>query len=369
MPDPDSKFMRLALREAVKGQGRTSPNPCVGAVVVKDGRVVGRGYHRQAGAPHAEPIALRDAGRLARGATLYVTLEPCNHQGRTPPCTEAILQSGIKKVVAGMIDPNPRVAGGGCGYLAGRGLQVFSGVLEEQCREINLPFIKHSSTGLPWVVMKAGMSLDGRIAPAADPVGSSVYITGQQSRLEVHRIRDRLDAVLIGINTALADDPLLTVRLPGGRGRDPLRVVLDTGLRLPPTAAMLKQKSTAATWIFCGPKAAKKRRKLLEATGAVIKTVSTGAAGGLDLKAVLAELGGAGVTSLLVEGGGKTHGSFLQAGLVNQVILFVAPKFLGAEGVPLVKCPTVDGSCREVRLQDIHTRRFGDDIMIEGKLV
>lgn len=364
--DSDLTFMRLALREAVKGLGRTSPNPCVGAVVARNGKVVGKGYHRQAGTPHAEVHALRAAGKKARGATIYVTLEPCNHTGRTPPCTEAVLAVGISRVVIGMADPNPQVAGNGVAFLAARGLEVTTGVLADQCREINLPFIKHSSTGIPWVIMKAGMSLDGRIA--AGP-GESTMITNELSRRRVHNIRDRVDAILIGAGTALIDDPSLTTRTPAGgrRGRDPLRVVLDTGLRLSASARMLTQESAAPTWVFCSPWPDAGRLAALEAAGAVVKPVAVTETGGLDLAAVLAELGRAGCTSVLVEGGGRVHGSFLAAGLVDQVFLFIAPFFLGAAGVPLVDSSAGAGDIVS-RLRDIRTRRYGDDLLITGKL-
>lgn len=360
--------MRLALREAAKGLGRTSPNPCVGAIVVKDGKVIAKGFHRQVGLPHAEPEALQAAGVGARGATLYVTLEPCNHTGRTPPCTEAILKSGVARVVIGMPDPNPGVAGGGASCLADRGIKVTSGVLEEECRNINLPFIKHCTTGLPWVIMKAGMSLDGRIAAAR---GQCTSITSSTSRLRAHRLRDRVDGILVGVDTVLTDDPALTTRLPGRRkGRDPLRIVLDTNLRMPAGARMLHQASEAATWIFCGPEAPIWKKEQLREAGAVIKSVSLDRASGrLDLRGVLRELGRAALTSILVEGGGSVHGAFLQEGLVDQVVLFIAPVFLGTAGVPVVIPPDPHKPPAYGSLHKVRARRFGDDLMIEGIFV
>jgi diaminohydroxyphosphoribosylaminopyrimidine deaminase / 5-amino-6-(5-phosphoribosylamino)uracil reductase len=363
-PAEDIAFMKLALREARKGVGRTSPNPAVGAVVVRNGKVVGKGYHRLAGTPHAEVHALRDAGRQAAGATLYVTLEPCNHTGRTPPCTRVILAAGIKRVVVGMRDPNPRVAGGGCDFLLEHGLDVIHGLLAGACEEINRPFLKHVATGRPWVVMKAGASLDGRIATRT---GHSGWITNEQSRREVHRLRDRSDAILVGAGTVRCDDPSLTTRLGGRRGRDPLRVVLDPGLRLDPGAKMLSQSSPAATWIFCAPGAEEHRRATLAVAGAVIKTVPETAPGRLDLEVVLAELGRAGICSLLVEGGGRVHGSFLQAGLVDEVYLFLAPCFLGADGVPVVDMPGAPLVGDGPRLQVGSIRRFGDDLLLVGR--
>ncbi len=363
MVDIDFNFMRLALQEAKKGIGRTSPNPCVGAVVVKQGRMVGKGHHKKAGTPHAEIHALQAAGRNAEDATLYVTLEPCNHTGRTPPCTEAVLRAGISRVVIGMQDPNPRVAGGGADYLSSHGVTVSSGILEQECREINLPFIKHSVTGHPWVIMKAGMSIDGRIA--AHP-GQATAITGEQSLRRVHGLRNQVDAILVGIGTALADDPSLTSRLPGA-GRDPLRVVLDAGLRLPASARMLQQDSPAQTWIFCAGGADKKQRSKLEAAGAILKTVPAASKGGLELEAVLSVLGQAGITSLLVEGGSRIHGSFLASGLVDQLFLFVAPIFLGEQGVPLAAFPDRKKRGHMPHFKLIKTRRYGEDVLLEGR--
>jgi diaminohydroxyphosphoribosylaminopyrimidine deaminase/5-amino-6-(5-phosphoribosylamino)uracil reductase len=357
--------MHLALREAKKGIGRTSPNPCVGAVLVKNGKVIGKGYHKMAGTPHAEIHALRNAGSKAQNSTLYVTLEPCNHTGRTPPCTEAILQAGVKRVVIGMPDPNPQVSGRGGKYLASMGVSVSSGVLEGKCREINLPFIKHVTTGMPWVILKAGMSLDGRIAAQA---GQSSQITNEQSRHRVHKLRDQVDAILVGLETALIDDPSLTTRLPGGKKRrDPLRVILDSDLRLPPAARLLQQESDAQTLVFCGPDVPEKKRLQLEKAGATIKPVPLRATGKLDLLAVLAELGRSQLNSVLVEGGSKVHGSFLQEHLVDQVLLFVAPVFLGQQGVPLVSFSDQQQKIDFSELNILHTRRYGTDLMIEAR--
>jgi len=361
--DRDRHFMRLALGEAAKGQGRTSPNPCVGAVVVKDNVVVAKGYHRRAGTPHAEVHALNGAGGQARGATLYVTLEPCNHQGRTPPCTERILAAGIKRVVVGMSDPNPLVKGGGNAYLADSGLEVITGVLAAEALALNRPFVKYITTGRPWVIMKAGMSMDGRIATRT---GHSQWITGAKARARVHLWRDRVDAILIGVETALADDPALTARPLGRRRRDPLRIILDSTLRLPPTARMLQQESAAATWVFCGPQAPAARRAALIAAGAVVKEVAISVQGGLNLEMVLSELGGHAVTTLLVEGGGRVHAAFLRDNLYDQACLFAAPVFLGAEGLPLVGGLGLDRVEQGQRFRFTKVQRLGADLMIEG---
>lgn len=361
--DPDIAFMKRALREARKGLGATSPNPAVGAVVVRNGSIVGTGYHKKAGTPHAEIHALRAAGDAAHGATIYVTLEPCNHTGRTPPCTLAILASGIKRVVVGMLDPNPLVAGGGCDFLREKGLDVRRNVLADECRRLNFPFIKHIVTGLPWVIMKAGCTLDGRIA-AAD--GQSGWITNEKSRREVHRLRHRVDAILVGAGTALADDPSLTTRLPGKKGKDPLRVVLDGKLRLPLDAQMLRRQSSAPTWIFCGDNPDARKRKSLEKAGARVIPVGTGENGFLDLAQVLRELGKNQITSLLVEGGGRVHGSFLRAGLVDQVSIFLAPFFLGADAVPVVDALSLASVRDGRRFVTSRVKRFDDDVLVEG---
>ena len=364
--DPDLVFMRMALREARRGLGRTSPNPAVGSVVVQDGRVIGSGYHKKAGTPHAEVHALREAGENARGATIYVTLEPCNHTGRTPPCTRAILASGISRVVVGMIDPNPLVAGSGCAFLQSSGIEVRTGVLAEACRELNYPFIKHITTGLPWVIMKAGCSLDGRIAAAS---GQSGWITCAKSRAEVHRLRNRVDAILIGAGTALADDPSLTTRLQGKKGKDPLRVVLDGRLRLAPGARMLRQPSPAPSWIFCSHQADPDKAMALEKAGAKIIRVDSGQDGYLDLRQVLRFLGAAQINSLLVEGGSQVHGSFLRAGLVDQVCLFLAPLFLGGDAVPVIDSLGLAGVQEAKRFVTRRIRRFADDVLIDGLFI
>lgn len=355
--------MRLALRQAVKASGRTSPNPLVGAVLVKDGKVIAAGYHKKAGTPHAEINAIAKAQGQTQGATLYVTLEPCSHHGRTPPCCEAVWRSGISRVVVGMTDPNPLVAGRGIRFLQGKGLAVSAGVLADECLQINRPFCRWITTGLPWVIMKAGVSLDGRIAARTGHAG---WITNEASRRHVHQMRDRVGAILVGIGTALTDDPSLTTRLPGRGHRDAIRVILDRDLRLPPSARMLTQGSPAPTLIFCGPGAASERQAALALAGATICPVDLGHDGQLDLGQVLRDLGQRQILSLLVEGGSRVHGSFWGQGLVNQVTLFYGPLFLGADGVPLLTDLGLDRVDHAIRLESIRHRRFGDDLMLEG---
>jgi diaminohydroxyphosphoribosylaminopyrimidine deaminase/5-amino-6-(5-phosphoribosylamino)uracil reductase len=357
--------MRLALRLAARGMGYTSPNPMVGAVVVRDGEVVGKGYHRQAGGHHAEIHALGDAGELARGAVLYVTLEPCNHQGRTPPCTEAILRSGLSRVVVGCRDPNPRVSGGGVAFLRGHGLQVVVGVLEERCRRLNEAFIKHVTTGLPLVVAKVAASFDGKIASCT---GDSRWISNEASRRFVHRLRRTVDAILVGVGTVIADNPGLTSRLSGRKRRNPLRIILDTNLRTPLDSRVVTEADEALTLIATGPEPPRPRKMALERRGVEVLPLPLDGAR-VSLKALLRKLGRRDITSLMVEGGAKVHGAFFHAGLVDKIYFFFAPKIIGGNrAVPMVGGPGSERITGALGVRRVRLRRFGDDIMIEGYL-
>jgi len=358
----DRFFMEMALEEAKKGLGRTSPNPCVGAVVVRNGEVVGRGYHKKAGTPHAEVHALADAGDQAQGATIYVTLEPCNHTGRTPPCSHAVVKAGIARVVIGLSDPNP-LACGGCRYLQDHGVEVIVGVCEKQCRSLNEPFLKWTTTGLPWVVMKAGMSLDGKITYQHGQGGA---ITGPESRQFVHGLRNRFDAILIGVETARIDDPSLTTRLTGQQGRDPLRVILDSHLRLAPEAKLLTQQSSAETWVFCTPSASEENEAALQRAGALVFRVGETGTHQLDLVEVLQILAQRNVLSLLVEGGAAIHGSFLRHDLYDEGYLFLAPFFIGEAGTALLSGYTTPDAVSASTMQDIEVGRLGDDLYVHG---
>lgn len=364
MKQDDTAYMRLALQEAEKGRGRTSPNPCVGAVIVRDNTVVGQGYHRRSGTAHAEVNAIADAGKNAVGATIYVTLEPCNHTGRTPPCTKAIIDAGLSRVVVGMPDPNPSVTGGGSSYLQSQGIVVESGLLEEECRAINRPFIKHSATGMPWVVMKAGMSLDGKISYVS---GQGGKITGDQSQRVTHTLRNTLDALLVGVDTAIIDNPSLTTRLSDmGDARDPLRVVLDTNLRLSPDVRILSQQSSTETWIYCGPDAPVDRKERLVGAGAQVFPAGLTGDGRLDISSVLSHLGAKGIASVLVEGGAAVHGSMLTHGLVDEVYLFTAPFFIGDQGTSLLSGFSKGNAETSPRLKTTDYRMLGDDLLIHG---
>jgi diaminohydroxyphosphoribosylaminopyrimidine deaminase/5-amino-6-(5-phosphoribosylamino)uracil reductase len=361
---PHAMFMRRALRLAAKGRGFTSPNPMVGAIVVQQGEVVGQGFHQRVGGPHAEVNALRDAGDKARGATLYVTLEPCNHHGRTPPCTQSVLEAGVTQVVIGMPDPNPRVAGGGTQFLRSRGLDVFSGVLETECRGLNQAFIKHITTGLPLVTIKAATTLDGRIATRT---GDSRWISSLLSRRFVHRLRCDLDAILVGIGTALSDDPLLTARGVSKPCRQPVRVILDSDLRLPLTSRLVTSVERAQVWVACRRKASPQKRRALTDAGVEVLVLPAGEHG-VDLTALLRELGRRGINSLLVEGGGHVLGAFLEEHLADEFYFFYAPKILGdPAAVPLVSGKPRRLMDEALPVYDLRVRHSGDDALLSGR--
>jgi diaminohydroxyphosphoribosylaminopyrimidine deaminase/5-amino-6-(5-phosphoribosylamino)uracil reductase len=369
-------YMRLALRLARQGYGTTSPNPMVGALLVKGGRIIGRGWHRRAGQPHAEIEALRDAerrGHRAKGATLYVTLEPCCTHGRTPPCTDAIVNAGIRRVVAGTIDPNPRHSGLGFKLLREAGIAVTEGVMAEECAHLNEAFNHWMVRRTPFVVVKAGMTLDGKIATGA---GESRWITGEEARTCAMKLRQGMDAILVGINTVLADDPSLTVRMQNAdtrsaqsvsRGRGPRRIVLDARGRTPLAAKVVSDKWPALTTIVVGKAAPKRRVAALAKRVRVL--VAPGSQGLLDLRWLLNRLGSEEVTSLLVEGGGEANASFLLQGLAQRVLFFYAPMILG--GRDSRRAVAGNGAttlARSLRLTDLEWRRLGADWLLSARV-
>lgn len=361
----DSHFMRLALGLAARATGRTSPNPMVGAVVVRNGRIVGQGWHRRAGGPHAEVAAIDAAGAAAAGATLYVTLEPCNHHGRTPPCTEKILAAGIRRVVVAMTDPNPDVAGGGCRRLREAGLVVETGLLLPEARRLNEAWIHFVRTGRPFVLLKCAATLDGRIATRT---GDARWVTGPAARQRVHRLRATLDAILVGIGTVVSDDPQLTCRLPDGGGRDPLRIVLDTRLRISPEARLVTLASEAATLIVCDGDADTKRRKRLEAAGVEVLACQR-CEDGIDLVDLMDRLGKRGVTGVLIEGGARVAASALAQQVVDKVMFFYAPKILaGDDGVPLCRGAGPELMRDALALHEVRVERVDPDILVSGYL-
>ena len=359
----DSKFMKMALDLSLKGQGYTSPNPMVGAVVVKDGEVVGTGYHQAAGEPHAEVHAINSAGIYAKGSTLYVTLEPCNHEGRTPPCTEKILKAGIKEVVVTMKDPNPDVKGGGIEYLKQHGIDVRLGICEEEARKINEFFIKYVQTKRPFIIVKCAATLDGQIATKT---GDSKWITGKESRKFVHGLRHRVDAIMVGIKTVIRDNPRLTTRLDNIKGHDPIRVILDTHLSISEEANLLRVDSESDTIVFTGNSVPQDKKLRIEKTGARVLAAAV-IDNLIDLDLLMDQLGALGITSLLIEGGSRIIASAFRAGIVDKLFFYFAPKILGGnDGYPICMGPGTEFMNECISVKDIKVWQFGDDVMIEG---
>lgn len=321
------KFMDLALSLARSVQGQTEPNPLVGAVIVKNGEVVGMGAHLKAGSPHAEIHALRMAGDKAKGATIYVTLEPCSHYGRTPPCADALIEAGVAEVIVATLDPNPLVAGKGIEKLKAANINVLTGIREEEARQMNEVFNKFITTGKPFVTIKTAMTLDGKVATAT---GSSRWITGAAAREEVHQLRHINHAILVGAGTVFKDNPKLTTRLPDG-GRNPIRIVVDSSLRIDLNAEVVTDNE-AETWIYTTQRADQQKLSLLESKGVRVILLSGQAA--VDIDEMLNHMGEQGISSLLVEGGGEINGSFLQAKAVDKVITYIAPKMVGGRSAP-----------------------------------
>jgi diaminohydroxyphosphoribosylaminopyrimidine deaminase/5-amino-6-(5-phosphoribosylamino)uracil reductase len=362
----DPKFMQMAISLAGQAKGFTSPNPCVGAVVVKDGRIVGKGFHRAAGLPHAEPEAIDDAGKSAENATIYVTLEPCNHFGKTPPCTRKILDAGITKVVVGCKDPNPYVSGGGIDYLRQQGVEVVEGVLEEECSALIEDFIWYIKSGKkPFVILKCASTLDGAIATST---GDSQWITGEAARRHGHRLRHEADAILIGSGTLHADNPSLTARIDGVKTKDPARIILDTHLTINEDAKLLTLSSQAPTIIVTGPDAPADKRARLEDKGATVLEVPL-KDGRLDLQQLMITLGQMSVVNLLIEGGGTVAGAALDAGIVNKMMYFMAPKIIGgSDGIPVFKGKGVKRIKDLFALKNVDILRFENDFLIKGYL-
>ncbi len=367
-----SEYMRLALADADLARGRTAPNPPVGAVLVRAGLVVGRGHTQPAGEAHAEVMALRQAGAAARGATLYVTLEPCCHFGRTPPCTSALIEADVTSVVVAIDDPNPRVAGGGLTRLREAGISVALGDGAAEAQDILLPFFKHITSGLPYVTAKWAMSLDGKIATTS---GDSRWISGPQAREWVHQLRDEVDAIVVGLGTVLADDPALTVRLTDGESRraerpgKPWRVVLDSSCRIPLTARLLSPQLAVGTILYVTEAAPLERCAAVAATGADVVTLPADHVGRLDVRAALADLGKRGLLHVLVEGGAEVHSSFINQALVDEVVAIIAPKLLGGARAPgPVGGSGVHRMADALMLADLRTERLGDDVLLRGRL-
>jgi diaminohydroxyphosphoribosylaminopyrimidine deaminase/5-amino-6-(5-phosphoribosylamino)uracil reductase len=353
--------MRRAL--ALARRGCTTPNPMVGCVIVREGDVVGEGYHRLAGTPHAEPVALAQAADAARGATVYVTLEPCSHFGRTPPCAPVVVAARPARVVVATLDPNPVVSGRGIQMLRDAGISVEVGLLGEESRRLNEAYFHFRSRRRPLVTLKWAATLDGKIATRS---GDSRWISGGKSRALVHRLRARSGAVLVGIGTVLADDPLLTARYRGAP-RQPLRVVLDSRLRLPLTSALVASVAQAPLLVCCGAAAPDEyARRLAERGVEVLRLQNSATGGGLDLGALMEALTARQIDSLLVEGGGATHAAFLAAGLADRALVFVAPKVVGGAEAPTAIEGTGCALMREAAAGWVRSvRRIGDDVLLD----
>ena len=353
--------MQQALQIAAYAAGRTSPNPLVGAVIVKDGRVVGQGWHRKAGTEHAEIHALRQAGELAAGATIYVTLEPCSHYGRTGPCSKALIDARIKRVVIAMLDPNPLVAGKGVAMLKAAGIEVETGLLQEQAERLNEVFLKWIITKMPFTVMKTAMTLDGKIATAA---GNSKWISNEVSRRRVHELRDVYDGILVGIGTVLADDPALTTRLASQSGKNPLRIVVDSRARTPLTAKVVTD-GQAETLIAVTVAAEAAKVEALRQAGVEVLVVNDGQQ--VDLKQLFCRLGERGICSIFVEGGALINYSLLKAGLIDKVYSFIAPKMVGGSSAPgPVGGDGVETLDQAFLLEDVETELLAGDILVSG---
>jgi len=357
----DKLFMQQALELAARGKGKTSPNPMVGALVVKGGNVISRGYHRKAGTPHAEIIALRKAGPKAKGATLYVTLEPCCHTDKkTPPCTNSIISAGIQTVIVAMVDPNPKVSGKGIKELRNAGIKTKVGVLKSEASKLNEAFAKYITTKEPFVILKIAQSLDGKIATAK---GESKWITGEKARHRVHLLRNEIDALLVGIGTVQKDNPSLDCRIKGGL--NPYRVIVDSTLKISSHAKAL-QYTDNKTVIATTDKASRNKILKLTKLGARVLTIKSNQ-DRVDLKSLMKELGKMGITSVLIEGGSSMSASALAAGIVDKAMFFVAPKIIG--GVDAI--PSVGGKSpallkRAAQLRDLNAIQIGEDILLEA---
>jgi len=350
--------MELALKLAEKGKGNVSPNPLVGALIVKRGRVVGRGWHKKCGDAHAEVCALKEAGRKAKASIMYVNLEPCSHWGRTPPCTEQIVSAGVREVVVAMKDPNPKV--NGYQELKFRGIKTRIGILEEEAKKLNEPYVKWIRSKKPLVVVKAAMSLDGQIATRT---GDSKYITGREARKFVHELRAEYDAVMVGINTVLKDNPQLNVRLV--KGRNPIKIVVDTSLKISANAKIIKNEGTKLI-IATSKKAPKAKVKKLLQKGVHVLVVDA-KNGRIDLKQLIKELGKREICSILVEGGAELNAETIKSGIADKVLFFISPQFIG-KGLGALGNLGINKVDKSIKLKSLDYRKIGRDILIEGYL-
>ena len=364
MQDKDTYFMQMALELAEKGRGAVAPNPMVGAIIVKDGRIIGSGYHEKIGEGHAEVNAFRSATEDVAGATIYVTLEPCSHFGKTPPCSDKIIEKKIGRVVIAALDPNPLVSGRGVKKLQAAGIEVITGVLAEESSRLNEIFMKYIVKKEPFVVMKAAMSLDGKIATRT---GESQWITGPAARERVHQLRSALTGIMVGVQTVIMDDPQLTSRLPGGK--NPVRIIVDSTLCIPLEAKVLQNQDTAKTIIATTERADRSKAARLEEAGIEILSVPANDDGRTDLKALMRALGERGIDSILLEGGATLNFAALQAGIVDKVQVYIAPKLIGGE---TAKTPVggegIEKLSQAFSVIELKASTVGEDILLEGYL-
>lgn len=351
----DVKYMQLALRLASKGKGKTSPNPLVGAVVVKNRKIVGQGYHQQAGKRHAEIVALAQADKKAKGSTLYVNLEPCATYGKTPPCVDRIIKEGVKKVVIGIVDPNPVNKGAGIKKLKANGIEVVKGVLRKQAEELNKSWTKFITQDQPYVILKIAQSLDGKIATFT---GDSRWITSPAARRDVHKLRSQVGAILVGINTVIKDDPLLSARLSSKRlyKHQPIKIVLDSRLRISLNAKIFSRHSPAPVIIAATKFASLSKIKKLEKKGAQVLIVKAKDKK-VDLNALMPKLAKMGIVKLLIEGGGEVFDSAIESRIVDEFLVFIAPKIIA----------NVDKVSQALQLNNLRVKKIGKDLLIEGE--
>lgn len=359
MISTDTKYMRRALILARKGVGKTSPNPAVGCVIVKDGRIIGEGWHKVAGGPHAEINALEQAGKAACGADLYVTLEPCSHTGKTPPCCKALIRAGVKRVVAGMRDPNPKVNGNGLKSLDAAGIETHCGVLEDECRRLNQGFIKHLTTGVPFVTFKCAMTLDANIATVT---GDSRWISCEKSRRYAHRMRATHDAVMVGVDTIIVDNPQLTVRHV--RGRNPWRIIIDTHMRTPESVAVIGDQSGKTTIIATTESNPEVHLRYTRQGTQIL--VCDELEGRVSIPDLLKKLGGMGIQSILLEGGSRLAGDMLKRALIDEFVIFIAPKILGSDGFAPFAMRGITSINNTVKLSFGNVARIGEDLIIHA---
>lgn len=361
----DYEFMHRAFELAQRGIGKVNPNPLVGAVIVKNDRIIGEGYHEFFGGPHAEVNAFHSAKESVEGATMYVTLEPCSHYGKTPPCAEAIVKNKIGKVIIGMLDPNPLVAGRGVKILEENGIDVDFGYMCEELTEMNRTFLKYIQSKLPYVVMKTAMTLDGKIATK---IGDSRWVSNEKSRAKVHELRNELAGIMVGVDTVIADDPMLTTRLNSGKGRNPIRIVVDSKARIPLDSKVLNTPDQAKTILAVTHKADPDKIQQIEAKGNQVLIVNA-LNERVDLVDLMKKLGDQCIDGILLEGGATLNFSALKSGIVDELISFVAPKIIGGNAKSPVGGEGIELMKDAIELVDIKLQQLGNDLMLSGKII